>query len=332
MQTTNGSLVQTEFGKVRKGKLRLHAITRLWFLGGLMSLIPAGVAQAQCTGCAPPTPYTGWHPPLVLREQFQLSGVSGSCATGGFNTNVSGTAVNGSVVVPDVYNLDLYADWGTCPKYAVGTLNTDAVNAVHAQGKHVICYIDIGSSESYRPDNQDLINFNNSCGGCLLGRRVSSGSYWLNINNDKGQRDFLVGFMTKRLAKCQQAGFDGAYFDLPFAWQARTGFTISANTQELYNTAMLNAAHSYNLAVGLNYDLPQVADLQPYEDFHVDEQCFQYGECNYLLPVVNANKPVFEIEYSTSPSTVCPQEPGTYNWNTEFKSVALLDYPWQTCR
>lgn len=88
-------------------------------------LISAGV-QAQCTGCAPPTPYSGWKPAVASRAQFQLQGVSSQCATGGFNPNVSGTAVNGVAVLPDVYNIDLYAGWGICSNYPVGSLNTDA--------------------------------------------------------------------------------------------------------------------------------------------------------------------------------------------------------------
>lgn len=177
------------------------------------------------------------------------------------------------------------------------------------------------------------MNFNNSCGGCLIGNKAfGANEKWLNINNDKGQRDWLINEMSKRVAKCQLAGFDGVYFDEGWIWQVRnSGWNIDANTQLLYNTAMLNVAHSYNLATAINYDLPQIATLLPYEDFHIDEQCFQYNECNTLLPVVQANKAVFQIEYKNDQSTVCPQEPGSYDWNTEFKNTSLYDYPWQTC-
>lgn len=310
------------------GRVRFFALTLTLVLSF------AALAQGQCTGCAPPTPYTGWKPTITARAQFQLQGVSTQCAIGGFNTNVSSKAVNGALVSPDVYDIDLYAAYGaTCPKYPTGAVNTDAVNAIHAAGKKAICYVDIGSIENYRPDYQDFVNFNNSCSGCLIGNKAfGANEKWLNLNNDKGQRDWLIGEMTKRVAKCQQAGFDGVYFDEGWIWQVKnSGWTVDGNTQLLYNTAMLNVAHSYNLATAINYDLPQIPTLVPYEDFHIDEQCFQYNECSTLLPVVQASKAVFQIEYKSNQSTVCPKEPGTYNWNTKFKNTSLYDYPWQTC-
>jgi len=59
--------------------------------------------------------------------------------------------------------------------------------------------------------------------------------------------------------------------------------------------------------VGLKNDLNQIPDLLPAFDFAVNEQCFQYNECSLLVPFIQANKPVFEVEYNRNPSQFCPR-------------------------
>jgi hypothetical protein len=40
-------------------------------------------------------------------------------------------------------------------------------------------------------------------------------------------------------------------------------------------------------------------------DFSVNEQCFQYAECDRLTPFIDAGKAVFHIEYSGDINTIC---------------------------
>ncbi len=47
----------------------------------------------------------------------------------------------------------------------------------------------------------------------------------------------------------------------------------------------------------LKNDLGQVRDLLPYFDAALNEQCFQYDECNRLRPFMSAGKAVFTVEY-----------------------------------
>jgi hypothetical protein len=60
------------------------------------------------------------------------------------------------------------------------------------KGREGVCYIDAGGGESFRPDFAAYNTFNNSCGGCLFGRPIGGfrNEYWLNINNNQGQRTF----------------------------------------------------------------------------------------------------------------------------------------------
>jgi len=52
-------------------------------------------------------------------------------------------------------------------------------------------------------------------------------------------------------------------------------------------------------------DVDQVNDLLPYFDWALDEQCFQYKECDKLLPFISLDKAVMEVEYKLNPSQFC---------------------------
>ncbi len=137
--------------------------------------------------------------------------------------------------------------------------------------------------------------------------------------------------MAARILKAKRAGFDAVYFDITDNYNNDTGFNISARTQLLYNSTLLNMAHLAGLAAGLNYDILQVKQLEPYEEFHIDESCWVYSECYYFDPVRNAHKPVFEIEYVSDPADVCPAANQLSNFFTVFKNFDLYDFPWEPC-
>lgn len=278
-----------------------------------------------------------WRPALRSRWQYQLEGNPAYPATGGVNVNICAVPqTGGACVQPDMYDIDLYANVGNNT-----TLNTEAVKAIHARGAKAICYVDAGSIEDFRPDYQQFLDWHNSHGKSLLGKPFSStfpNERWANINNDKGQRDFLLQMMEARVAKCASAGFDGVEFDVVHAHEegaSVTGWNISPATQLTYNRALAGIAHRYGLAVGLKNDLSQVADLVADFDFAVNEECFQYDECGDLKPFVKAGKPVFQVEYLTAPGTFCPKANSTtfdFNAIKKSKDYDLNDLPYTPCR
>lgn len=48
-----------------------------------------------------------------------------------------------------------------------------------------------------------------------------------------------------------------------------------------------------------------MAALAPDFDFAVNEECVRLDQCARLLPFVEADKPVFHVEYSGSPTDFC---------------------------
>ena len=299
-----------------------------------------------------------WQPPVAARWQYQLQGSvnsAGQCtypATGFTNTGITGTSfATGQQVAPTVFDIDIYQDGKCYTPNNYGVLNTAAVSALHAQGDKVIGYIDAGTAETWRPDYPQYQSFNASCGGCLFGKPVGGfkDEFWLNINTDvsgtnpnNGQTEtaqqFILDELTARLAKARSAGADAIEFDNVDAYQNMTGLTISAATQEQFDAAIANLAHANGFTVGFKNDLGQANDLQPYFDFAINEQCWQYKECNYPPPGLQAwpttyGKAVFNVEYKLATSKFCPQANSlSYNFNSILKDYNLYDIPYTPCR
>ena len=84
------------------------------------------------------------------------------------------------------------------------------------------------------------------------------------------------------------------------------------------------------MSIGLKNDLAQVADLEPYFDWALNEQCFEFGECESLLPFVRAGKAVFGVEYALEPEQFCPQA-NAHNFDWLHKRLELGVYR-QACR
>tara|TARA_Y100001947_G_scaffold152936_1_gene155149 strand:- start:366 stop:530 length:165 start_codon:yes stop_codon:yes gene_type:complete len=51
----------------------------------------------------------------------------------------------------------------------------------------------------------------------------------------------------------------------------------------------------------------QIPDLIPHFDWALNEECFQFNECEALLPFIAAGKPVFNVEYALGTSEFCEQ-------------------------
>jgi len=298
--------------------LRRAAPAALALIAIALTAAPASAALPSPVACS-----TCWHPALQSRWQYQLQGVAAYAGTGGINTTISAAPQGGGAAVsPSVWDIDLYVDQAIAGNNT--TLDTAAVNAIHARGGHVICYVDAGTWENWR---QDAGQFPAS----VLGNKNGwPGEKYLDIR----QLSVLGPIMTARVQKCKQAGFDGVEFDNVDTYTAKTGFPLTANDQLNYNTYLANLAHSNGLSVGLKNDLEQAETLKPYFDYAINEQCMQYKECDLPAPGlpgwVSSGKAVFEVEYKASMLN-CTKSNG-WNFNAILKDLNLYDTPWTPCR
>ncbi|QMT62088.1 endo alpha-1,4 polygalactosaminidase [Legionella sp. PC997] len=186
-------------------------------------------------------------------------------------------------VLADIYDIDGFSS------------TSKTVNTIHTQGNKAVCYISAGSWENWRPDANQ---FPSSVKGRSNGW---PGEKWLDIR----QTDILLPIMQARIDMCKEKGFDAVEFDNVDGYTNKTGFPLKNSDQAFYNAYLANMAHQAGLAVGLKNDLEQVEILLPYFDFAINEQCFEYKECNQLMPFINSNKAVLEVEYDLKPSKFC---------------------------
>lgn len=224
-----------------------------------------GVSNGGPEGSGGSTGGSRWAPPRSLTWYLQLQGA--------INDNESVAA----------YDID-------------GFENTAAeVSTLHAQGKHAVCYIDVGTAENFRPDYS-------SFPASVLGNSDGwAGEQWLDVR----QLSTLEPIMSARFEMCREKGFDAVDPDNMDGYENDTGFPITAQEQLTYDEWVATEVHSLGMAVFQKNDSAQVKELEPYFDGEIAEQCNEYHECADFQPYLTAGKPVIDIEYSLPTSSFC---------------------------
>jgi hypothetical protein len=197
----------------------------------------------------------------------------------------------------------------------------EIIDQLHEDGRIVICYFSAGSWEDWREDADEFAE--DVLGDDLIGW---PGERWLDIR----QIDLLEPIMTARLDLAVQKECDGVDPDNVNGYTNETGFPLTYEDQLAYNIWLAEQAHERGLSIGLKNDLEQVEDLVEHFDWALNEQCFYFEECDYLLPFIEAEKAVFNIEYEGDPAEYCPLalEMG---FSTVTKTLDLADEPPGAC-
>jgi len=207
----------------------------------------------------PPVVSGNWYRPSPLVTwQWQLNGT--------VNTSYSA----------DIYDIDLFDS------------SVALIQQLQSESRKVICYFSAGSYEEWRPDADQFAQ--TDLGNPLDGW---AGERWLDIRSG-GVRSIMIN----RLDLAVQKGCDGVEPDNMDGYVNNSGFDLSAADQLSFNRFLANEAHTRDLAIGLKNDMDQVNELVSYYDFSVNEQCFEYAECDLLVPFINDGKAVLNAEYS----------------------------------
>jgi hypothetical protein len=169
------------------------------------------------------------------------------------------------------------------------------VSTLHASGKHVICYIDVGTSETFRSDDS---SFPASVQGSTNGW---PGEKWLDVR----ALSTLEPIMTARFQMCKEKGFDAVEPDNMDGYENSTGFPITAQQQVTYDNWVAGEVHALGMSVFQKNDGEQTSQLESHFDGALDEQCNQYQECGNFQAYLAAGKPVLNAEYSLSAGAFC---------------------------
>jgi hypothetical protein len=193
----------------------------------------------------------------------------------------------------ELYSLDVF-----------DTLKSN-IDTLKNRGVKVICYFSAGSAEPWR---SDYTQFPTS----VIGNKMSGwNEYWLDVRN----YDKFASIMRARMDLAVEKGCHGIEPDNLNAYEENSGFPLTYDDQIIYNKWLAEEAHSRNLSIALKYGIGQVNDLLDYYDFVINEQCFQYNECDEFKAFINAGKAVLGVEYELSTSQFCSKANAmNYSW------------------
>jgi hypothetical protein len=207
------------------------------------------------------------------------------------------------------------------------TNDAATVAALHELGVNVkvVCYVDVGTYENYR---SDAASFPASVLGSSNGW---PGEQWLDVR----QQSILLPIMKARFQSwCVDKGFDAIEPDNLDGWQNSSGFPLTESENVSYDLAIAALGHSLGLSVGQKNVPSNVATMEPSFDWALDEQCFEYSECDgYQTSFLAKGKAVWDVEYNTSPD--CAQS-GTWHMNAQMRDLDLVApgasaYVYQPC-
>jgi hypothetical protein len=270
--------------RVRRALVTATALSALASsLAGTACARPAGRVSSGAQG-------GWWHPPQRLTWYWQLQG----------------KVNNGRQV--DAYDIDGFEN-------SVGEVAT-----LRALGKRVICYIDVGTAESFRPDYHLFP-------ASVLGHTNGwPGERWLDIR----RLDVLAPIMSARFQMCREKGFDAIEPDNIEAFSNKSGFPITARQQLTFNEWVAGEVHSLGLAVLQKNDGEQTPQLESHFDGALSEQCNEYRECASFQPDLTAGKPVLNAEYRLATSRFCAVDKAAGIMGARF-NLALNGYTFKPC-
>lgn len=224
------------------------------------------VLLISCVAWSAPAQAARWSPPRGVNWQWQLT-----------------TPVDTSVAQP-VFDID-------------GFENSAAVVAkLHSQGKKVICYLDMGGAENYRPDYH---LYPASVKGKTVGGWPDE--RWVDIR----KITLLQPIITERFNMCKAKGFDAIEADLADGYANNTGFPLTQTDQLRWNNHLALEAHNRGLSIALKNAPELVTREVSVFDFAIVEECLQYSECNMYRPFLSAGKAVLHAEYQGSFPGIC---------------------------
>ena len=183
---------------------------------------------------------------------------------------------------------------------------------LHAQGKHVVCYVEVGAAGNYYSASQEGISttyYDQLRSAGEFGDKVPGyPEYYLNI-----QSPGTVSVIESMIAKqCAAKGFDAVETDIDEEYaDGNTGFRLTKADEEQYMTTLADYMHGLGLGwwiknpddTGDRY----ASDMFPLADAVLTEQCNQYSTCG-ALSVYVGHKAVFNAEYRGKTTKFCTQD------------------------
>lgn len=186
-----------------------------------------------------------------------------------------------------MYDIDLF------------TTSTATIKRLKAKGIYVVCYMETGGWESYRPDAKSYPTR-------VLGKRVDG--YPSERFVDIRQTAVLKPILAKRLDLAKAKGCNGIEPDLDDTYNGYdTGFPLTMQHQLTFNKMVADMAHYRGMSIGLKNGASEGGVFEKamvkFTDWALNEECNTYQECAGYRVYIAAGKAVFQVEYSAEGAT-----------------------------
>ncbi|CAG8910118.1 unnamed protein product [Penicillium egyptiacum] len=188
--------------------------------------------------------------------------------------------ISTSVDAP-IYDIDLFDN------------NKTFISDLQKMGRKVICYFSAGSFEDWRDDADD---FNDADKGEDL--EGWPGERWLNVKSANVRK-----IMQTRLDIAVDKGCDGVDPDNIDGYDNPNGFDLTKAEAIDYVNWLASQSHSRGLSIGLKNGGDIIDSVIDKMQWCVNEQCAEFHECDTYASFIEADKPVFHIEYPKGGST-----------------------------
>ncbi|MFC5754396.1 endo alpha-1,4 polygalactosaminidase [Actinomadura rugatobispora] len=231
----------------------------------------------------------------------------------------------------DMYDLDLFdlAPAGSQLRYRDGEAIdlppgplAGMIDVLHARVPRpvVICYLDTGAYEHYRPDAPRFPGHRAHATeipdrpeppkpGSVIGWNTGwEEERWLDIR--KASRGAFAEIIWARLDLARRIGCDGVEPDQNNLLGNAPGFAVTLADQLSWYREVAAQAHRRGLSVGMKNGHDQrgaAAALVDVFDWALPEECAEHGECAELEVFIKRGKAVFAVDYegSVDPATAC---------------------------
>ena len=193
-----------------------------------------------------------------------------------------------------------------------GIINpASTVTALHDEGTHVVCYIEVGAAGNYYSAAQEGISttyYQQLRQAGVFGNKVPGyPEYYLDIRSPTTVS--VIEAMIDQ--QCAAKGFDAVETDIDEEYDDNSGFPLTKSIEEQYMTTLADYMHGLGLGwwiknpddTGDSY----ASDMYPLADAVLTEQCNQYSSCG-LLSTYQGHKAVFNAEYHLGRASFCPQD------------------------
>ncbi len=293
------------------GKISLFSPTTTDVVIDVLGWFPAtssvtGVVPARLMDTRPSsivgalTPGTSW--------QWQIDGSA-----------INETVLDGSTNPKKMYDIDMF------------TSDAATIQRLHAKGIYVVCYVETGSWENYRPDAS-------AYPASVLGNALAG--YPNERLVDIRQVSVLQPIIAARFDTAKAKGCDGIEPDLDDTYNGySTGFPLTMQDQLTFNKAVADLAHARGMSIGLKNGASGgafEAAMVQFTDWALNEECNQFGECGGYSVYIAANKAVFQVEYlgsgATAASICAADNAANFDGILKQSSASLAALPRIACR